>query len=85
MMDARSQQDAAAAFEAVGWHFYCPASDGSGNVKRLLKIPWATALVKIQRGEGRGWILARDATEPSACPLYLVPNNDTPTDGASNT
>lgn len=75
MMNSATQQDAATAFERTGWHFYCQASDTSGNVKRLLKIPWATALVKIQRGESRGWILARDAEQTDPAQLRLVPDD----------
>lgn len=71
-MDAHAQQAAAAAFERTGYHFYYPDSDGSGNMKRLTKVSWATALVLIQRGETRGWILAKDATESDPRQLALV-------------
>lgn len=60
MMDAPTQQAAAEAMAATGYHWYRPDSDGSGNVKRLERVPWPTALVLIQRGQSKGWILARE-------------------------
>jgi len=74
MMDARTQTEDAAAFEATRRHYYRPVSDGSGNVKRLEKIEWATALVMIPRGDTKGWILARDAKESDPRQLSLVPD-----------
>ena len=72
-MDATAQQDSAAAFRRTGYHFYRPDSDDSGNVKRLDKIQWATALVLIQRQTG--WILAKDPAEPDPRQLALMPDD----------
>jgi len=73
-MNATDQAEAAAAFEETGRHYYRPMSDGSGNVKRLEKIEWATVLVEIQRRTG--WVLARDAEDrPDPRQLSLVPDD----------
>ncbi|GMV07401.1 MAG: hypothetical protein AMXMBFR53_36760 [Gemmatimonadota bacterium] len=76
MMDATTQACAALAMEATGYHWYRQVTV-RGNVAELERIPWATALVLIQRGQSRGWVLARDVQrDPSQIPLRLVTDDD---------